>query len=571
MSAAVRTVERYTYQPEPPPDGALLPAAGQGKIPVSPPDWEHALRILRQMNSLHELGGRRVSSLIRVDGFEPWWFVQDRLYRFYLLPFTRFREFLRASYGCQEVRVEQAPRDLARLTGILSGREGFPRFLRLDQEEARRSVLGGARYPTWAARAAPSAITWASLILFRLLRRDTVLYIIDQLSPGLDHDFRLSPLYRELHARGYRVAEYAHTLSARTAVANSLRRRRPVAFVEAFGELSDPEGPLEPIPMSPPSPGEAWDFEMVFEHALVPVVMSWCRQSAARYRRICRAIKFQGAKRAIILDDNRHNHELVAACKRMGIKVLGFQHGVLNRFHTGLMAYGFGDGRRHDFDRYGLWGPVFVERLSRDSNLFEPGRLFVAGPLRPPPAGGERHPVARPQAGGIRHVLLVSEPLARRQEVLAYLRPLRGDPHYQLHVKLRPGELDQELKAYGLDPREVDIVQTASVYDAFDKADVVIGTYSSVLYEAALALRPIVWLKTSMAYGAELVQEGLAEVAPEPEGVKQAIERAVRLPVDELKRRRQLIWNDARRSGVETLLNRAEEDLWDPPRGKRRA
>jgi hypothetical protein len=570
MSAVACAARRYAFRPDPLPDGVLVPSEPGAEIPVRPPDWEQALGLLRQMNNLRDLEGNRVSSRIQVDGFEPWWFVQDRLYRFYLLPFTRYREFLRACDGCPEVCVENTPADLARLARVLSGRAGFPRFAPLGQGGMQQPA-GKAGPRVWAGRGSLAIMTCASLLLFRLLRRDTLLYVIDQLSPGLDHDFRLSPLYDELRARGYRVAEYAHTLSPRLAIRNSLRRRRPVAFVESFGELLDSGGPLEVISLSlPPSSGVP-DLESALQLALVPQVLSWCHQSAARYRRIRRALGIHGARRAIIFDDNRHNHELVAACKGLSIGVLGFQHGILNRFHAGLMAYGFAGARRHDFDRYGLWGPTFVERILRDSDLFEAGRLFVAGPVRPPASGREREPADRPKAVAVRQLLLVSEPLARKHEVNAYLRPLLEDPRYRLHLKLRPGERWEALQEYGLSMQQAEIVQTSTVYEAFEHAHVVIGTYSSVLYEALLALRPIVWLKTSMAYGAELVQEGLAEEATSPEEIRRAIERAASLSIEELERRRDRVWSNVRGSGVVTLLNRAERDLWDPPQGQRRA
>jgi hypothetical protein len=249
----------------------------------------------------------------------------------------------------------------------------------------------------------------------------------------------------------------------------------------------------------------------------------------------------------------------------MGVKVLGFQHGLFNRFHTGLMAYGFEGAGRHDFDLYGLWGPLFVERLTRDSQLFDPGRVFVSGPLRPPLSLDHLAPRADSGGGRVCHVLLVAEPLARREEVAAYLRPLMEDSHYHLQIKLRPGESRAGLKSYGMNPEGADLVQTASVYSAFENTDVVIGTYSSVLYEAVLALRPIVWLRTSMAYGGEVVQEGLAEAALGPEKVKEAVDLAARLPLEELKRRQRLAWGDPSPSGVKILLDRAEKDLWEPP------
>jgi len=84
--------------------------------------------------------------------------------------------------------------------------------------------------------------------------------------------------------------------------------------------------------------------------------------------------------------------------------------------------------------------------------------------------------------------------------------------------------------------------------------DTAIGTYSSVLYEAALMSVPIVWMKTTRAYGRELVEEGLAEKAERPEDLPDAIRRACAIPAGELRRRRERIWGGEIRSGAVSLI-----------------
>jgi len=287
-------------------------------------------------------------------------------------------------------------------------------------------------------------------------------------------------------------------------------------------------------------------------------VLGWCQASAARYRALRRALVRQGARRAIVFDDNRHNYELVAACHSLGLKVLGFQHGVFNRFHTGTMAYGFEGARSHAFDLYGVWGPLFRERLLAGSRLYEAGQVVVCGPLRAPqaewpePARSLRRP----------RVLLVSEPLARKGEVLAYLEAIIRSGRFELWVKLRPGEDPAGLRAYGIDPAKVNVLQTPTVYEAFSQVDLALGTYSTVLYEAALSLIPTVWLRTAIAYGRELAEEHLAEAAEDPQNVVAAVDRALRLPREELIRRRDRIWSNAAEDGARRLMEMGEARLW---------
>ena len=156
-------------------------------------------------------------------------------------------------------------------------------------------------------------------------------------------------------------------------------------------------------------------------------------------------------------------------------------------------------------------------------------------------------------AGKIR-VLVVSEPLARKNEVAAYLRALMQDPGFELYLKLRPGESEKSLEEYSLPASGVHLLRTGTVYEACAEVDAAIGTYSSVLYEAALMSVPIVWMKTTRAYGRELVEEGLAEAAERPEALPAAIRRAHALSSDALRQRRERIWGAEIQNGAVSLI-----------------
>jgi hypothetical protein len=533
------TARSLRFRPDPDSDGVFEPPQGAA-IPVSAPDWDRALDLLRKINSLRDSAGQRVCSALTEDGFEPWWYGQDRLLRFYLVPLTQLLRFLEAVGGAKSLRVENAPPDLERVLQAIGGKMGFP-ALEPDAPRPKEGILG---------QAAMLAVSLASLAAFRAARRDTVFFIIDHVSPGLRRDFRFDPLYGELEHRGFRYAEYAHTLSPKQALANFFRRRRPVFFLEAADFWARLSRGRAAVPAVQFPAGEKESIEDRALQALVPLVWEGCVRSIARQRILKRALRFQRADRAVIFDDNRHNHELVAACLSLGIPVLGFQHGVFNKFHAGLMAYGFSGARPHAFDRYGMWSDLFRERLLRDSALYGPERVFVAGPVRPPesPLPGKKKTVS-----DVVRVLVVSEPLARKREAAAFLQRLLNDPRYELCLKLRPGEPEGSLKKYGLPSDRVRLLQTGTVYDAFAQVDVAVGTYSTVLYEALLAGVPIVWMKTARAYGRELAEEGLAEAAERPEELPGAIRKAVALTDSERRRRRQRIWGADIRNGAAAL------------------
>jgi hypothetical protein len=563
---------RLRFCPNPVPDGVFERTAG-AHIPIPAPDWDRALSLLRAINALKDASGARVSSRMVEDGFEPWWYSQDRLFRFYLVPLTQLLPLLEEASGWKNLRIENLPADAERVLRALGGKMGFPALAPSAATDAppalRRATRGSARF---FGQGAMFALTLASLAAFRVARRDTIFYIIDHVSPGQRYDFRFAPLYRELDRNGYRYAEYAHTLSPRQAVENFFRRRRPVYFLEsadfqaAIGRVR-----TKPTAVSPPSregknrsgngsgAGENPTVEERALWALVPMVLADCADSLARQRVLKRAVRFQRARRAVIFDDNRHNHELIAACLSLGLPVLGFQHGVFNEYHTGLMAYGFEDGRRHAFDRYGVWSGLFRERLLKHSELYDARRVFLCGPIRPPEgrSRGASHGCAdksgQPPAGKIR-VLVVSEPLARKSEVAEFLKTLADDPGMELYLKLRPGEPARSLEEYSLSPSRVRLLHTGTVYEALAQVDVAVGTYSTVLYEAALAEIPAVWMRTSRAYGRELAEESLAEEAKAPEELPAAVRRAAGLSEAERRQRRILVWGEEVRDGARRLV-----------------
>jgi hypothetical protein len=535
------------FRPNPPADGTFaLP--GGATVSVLPPDWDRALDLLKKINALKDSSGRRISSLVVEDGFEPWWYTQDRLLRFYLVPLTQIFPLLEAASHVEKIILEDAPPDLARVLKAVAGKSGFAC---LPPSAASRSVKGVI------GEGAMLAVTIASLVAFRLARRDTVFYIIDHVSPGLRHDFRFAPLYREFDREGFRYAEYAHTLLPRQALGNFLRRRRPVFFLESADVWARWTGrKITPPAIADPPAGGLLEDRALW--ALVPTILEACAFSVARQRILKRALQFQRAQRAVIFDDNRHNHELIAAGLSLGIPVLGFQHGVFNRFHAGLMAFGFSGGRPHAFDRYGVWSDLFRDRLLRDSALYGPDRVFVSGPVRPPEEASLRTGVRETQKadGSLQkiRVLVVSEPLARKNEVAAYLQTLLRDPQFELCLKLRPGESERSLEEYSLPADRVRLLRTGTVYEALAQVDVAVGTYSTVLYEAILARVPIVWMKTSRAYGRELADERLAEAARRPEELPDAIRKAAASRDAELNQLRDLVWGKDIREGSKSLV-----------------
>jgi hypothetical protein len=273
-------------------------------------------------------------------------------------------------------------------------------------------------------------------------------------------------------------------------------------------------------------------------------------------------IRVQGAKRAVILDDSRYINEIIAACKSLNIPVLGYMHGLFNKYHAGLMAYGINNKPKHTFDLYGVWSDYFRQRLLK-GDLYNNSNVFVCGPIRPPKTDDLEKVRRSRRIDPIPiRVLLISEPRAMQEEVGCYVKKLLDDGRFEIVVKIRPGEKVPHfnLKKCG----KLTVLETGTVYEALESVDVVAGTYGTILYEAILALIPAVIFKTSFSYGHELAEDGCAAFVNEPAMAAEIVLNAVKISEGERVRRKNAVWGENILDGAKELFDKAEKDLWKP-------
>lgn len=535
-----------------------------GPLEAADPAAE-ALELLERLNRMCTTEGERLPAVVSVEGFEPWWFLQESVLWELLVPFTENRRWVCELLDGREVAGDETPaavRQLFRRLGepLCGGRAG-----------AAAGRSRAALLLKTISRGGLLIVSLVSVLLARLGRRDTLVYILDQVSPGLRHDFRLDGIYRELRRRSYRFAECVHLHGGRelyrVAWRNLVRRRRPVVFLEALSRLSHGRSVEDTTPALPLDTTGSSDPESAFLRRVARHTLGRARLLAAEIPRIQRLLRLMGVRRIIALDDSRHVNGLVAAARLEGIPSLGYMHGLFNRYHPGLLCRGLGSqARRHGFDLLGVWSDYFRNRLLA-GELYDHEHSFVSGPIRQAvETATVASPVARRPTDQPLRILLLSEPRARQDEVRSYVRRLLAAEGCRVVLKVRPGEAVPHFRLRGgQEGSHLEVLRSGTVYEAFESCDVVVGTYSSVLYEAALALLPAVLLRTTFSYGHELVEDGLAELAERPEEVVETVERAAALDLRERRRRRDALWGDAPLDGARHLFDVAESRLWVAP------
>lgn len=531
---------------------------------------EESLRIVKEFNQLRFKDGRLLSSFFKVGGYETWWFEQEYLFWYLIVPYVKNRDRFNELFATKSVDSIKAENITNIWKNLIQDEEYFATKKHSTGNEKSRKPN---KLLIWGHLLALIGLSFISSLIFRLSGRDTLLYIIDDVAPDLDHDYRLTTLYRELRRRQYKFCEYAHTWGAenyyRRTWQNLWRRKRPVVYFEILARrLGKLKQWLDKnaVGSFPEIEIDISNLEGRYLQATAHYMLRWSQDLAYEVRVLKNLLKAQQVKRAVIADNARHVFPLIVACKLLNIPTLGFMHGLFNRYHCSIMAYGLNNGRRPNLDLYGLWSSYFRERAI-SGNLYDESNTFVTGPLRPPAkdqiemvlsASKNNHEKIR--------VLLVSEPRAPQKEVFEYIAELLADDRFEVMIKVRPGEMNPHLSdTVGGETKSLKVIRTGTVYDSFVNCDVLLGTYSTVLYEAAYVLKPAVILKTSFSYGHDLAYDGLADFAESPEHICEIVVRSSLLSERELVRRRERIWESEMKDGAATLFDYAESKNFFQP------
>ncbi len=527
-------------------------------IPIETADMELALKYLKQLNRKCFNDGKRVSQHIVVDGFEPWWFSQEHLYWNILVPFTRYRRLIHRCLTSTSVEIVEPSYELSRLITILAGKANIP-SLQITSKHTYQSQIGD--FETALIRASVK-----SLLHYIVNRPEALIYTVDKVTKGLGYDFRLKAIYQELAQRNEKFAEYVHVGERNVVFDNLKQRQRPVVFFEYLAPLVDrllSKVGRKKAKASLSIAVDANDKDDIFLAAVAAYGIQKAESSASCYRGLKLLLRLHQPKYAFIMDDSRHTHALAAACKALKIPTVGYQHGLnINKYFTGLACYGWSGARSHAPDTYGLWSEYYRDSLLSFSEFYTAQQTFICGNLRPPENKSLINfsvAPAKPQQQKSIKVLLISEPKAKPEELLPTVEKLVNSSQCSVALKLRPSEnLVPVKELFGSLLENMEQVSTAGVYQAFAGADVVVGMYSSVLYEAVLAGKPVVIIKNSSPFAGNLAEQGLADLIVDCEQAEEIVIHASNLSQEELIRRRDVVWGKEQNDGASTLFQAVE-------------
>lgn len=325
--------------------------------------------------------------------------------------------------------------------------------------------------------------------LFTTISSPVALYTVDTVAGKANCDPRAAEIYQLLKKQRCNYFEFVHVSSLKRALLNIVRRRRAVCFFEHLG---------------------AQNAEL---------------QLAAIFRRL----KIQ---RLFSIDDYRHTAPLIIAAKKLNIHTIAVQHGC--NFSQAMFPK-----NRPVFDNVIVWSDFFAQQFSS----FCPEQKITIC----------QHPRYQQEFIQSRNAIMLVEEIGIAADQLEqFLLPLAIQVQFPIYLRLRPGQ-KQPSALYRKFFTGNQCLNSDDVYQDLSQVAVVIGSYSSVLYQAILVGCGVVVYPVPY-FTEPIVNKKAATLAATPEQLQSAITAELSITDAQRYRRREEIWGSKNSNSFEAVL-----------------
>lgn len=208
------------------------------------------------------------------------------------------------------------------------------------------------------------------------------------------------------------------------------------------------------------------------------------------------------------LDDANTVYPLIYAAQDVGIKTLGFQHGVYARRHEAYVMQGIKKYRW--YDNVLVWGEYWKNNLLKNSNLYSSTYHIVSS---------NKHDYdykKLPKKGKHKVILIPYEFLADSIKVGEYIKKFIN-AGFKVLFKPRVDELLQnQLKSYYLDhfKDQIEILDVITP-ETMAEIDVIAGTQTTLLFDLLPYKKPIWILESPFRLMYDMVEDGFARLITE--------------------------------------------------------
>lgn len=462
---------------------------------ISSGSIQESSKLVEKLSYLTIADGSRLSKLINYQGYELWWIHYDRLMYKFCLPYTQYKYLLNYLKSFNKIYVYKAAcPDL------------FYYFLNAYNKKC--IIVKDLNIRSFFKKLFPIPfgvflqfiLTFVFLFWLKITQPKLMIWTSDRFSLSYDADFRLVNIYKELRRKKIPFVEFIRSQEpSQTILKHVFVRKRPVVYSAAVIFLvyyfarwftKSKKEQLINLCISQKLEPEKHFHLLVATHYLRDFT-----GTILSIQILKKILKWIGIKTAIVnVGVNRTFHEILA-CKLLGIKVTGIQHGATTcHYLVSDFMPGF-DGKVFlSVDKYGLWSDWWRKYYIAHSKAYKPEQLYVSGHMR----SLEIKEVSSNQKDGLIKVLFVSEELADPSEVMPYLLTLLEEKDFSVRVKFRFYKDGFENWLQENNPnilKKIKIVRS-NIHHAISESDVVVGCHSTGVLEALLQLKPFVVFKT---------------------------------------------------------------------------
>lgn len=346
--------------------------------------------------------------------------------------------------------------------------------------------------------------------LYLLIRRQTVLVLsVDKVSDQVFKcDFRIRGIYEVLRSQSISFVECLHTTVHKSALRNAIARGRVALYIEAFDGLWYLYSFLVRRQRVPYTIANltGTDDEIRFMSATIQNYLA--AQDLYRFRTNAFTFLLQYTHIRVVvgIDDVRHYHELMEACRRLGICTMVVQHGHFTKYHVSFLKNDSVHTVRYPkAEKILVWSDYWKNELLRLGSVFADEEIVVAG--YPQAKASVRFADALDD--GVVRILVPYERDASAQAVAEFLTATTACRGIKVYLKLRADiPIDIQLAQY---PEQVRAqITVVTDLEKMARPNGVMGVYSTFLYDMALVGVPLLRMDIGTGYGEGLVVNGLA-------------------------------------------------------------
>lgn len=360
---------------------------------------------------------------------------------------------------------------------------------------------------------------------------------MEQVSGIYKNDFRLDPLYEALHEFNISYIEIVHTVLGRKMIRNMFYRKRPVIYLEAidffyyFRVIFEKEK-LEKIV-------DALDFnnfsaeEILLVKTLLIKYGSSIIISGARVSFFRKIFTLSAVRQIFAIDDVRTINDIVMAALEENISFFSIQHGHFTKYHVGWLKMTNLPTKNIIPTKTIVWNKYWKEELIRLGTYFTDEKIIIGGDPK------ELRSQVK-EIDNIISILIPYEKNAPKSEVTKYILELIKLQDVKIFFKLRPDEGKQiQLEEYNLLKFSDRITLVRDLETVLPTIDIVLGSYSTFLYDMVALEKPVGIIETSIDYGEGMITNNLAFYIKKDEDVYQQIKKISETSTEVLRQRRQ--------------------------------